>query len=228
MTEKQRNTIAEDIKRLSDPDEIARREVENALRQYDRTLDLIDDVVRANRPFRLRPSIITDLHRIALDGLSDYAGVFRPVPVEIGQSRHTPPPPHQVQSLVEDLCDEINEAFTTRSALNLCAYAMWRFNWIHPFTDGNGRTSRVLAYFVLCTRLGYRLPGHTTIPEQIAANKTPYYAALEAADIALEAGQTDVSDLEALLTDCLANQLASSLNDAADPATATPDSRKFH
>jgi len=31
---------------------------------------------------------------------------------------------------------------------------------------------------VLCVRLGYPLPGTHTIPEQIAANKKPYYDAL--------------------------------------------------
>jgi hypothetical protein len=54
---------------------------------------------------------------------------------------------------------------------------------------------------VLCIRLGYRLPGTTTIPELIALNKDPYYAALEAAD----AG--DLSVLEKLLAALLAKQL---------------------
>ncbi|MGH9422326.1 MAG: hypothetical protein ACRD3J_20275, partial [Thermoanaerobaculia bacterium] len=48
---------------------------------------------------------------------------------------------------------------------------------------------------------GFRLPGTKTIPEMIATNKEPYYAALEEAD----AG--DLSALEKLLSSLLAKQL---------------------
>jgi hypothetical protein len=56
-------------------------------------------------------------------------------------------------------------------------------------------------------RLGYPLPGTNTIPEQIAANKSPYYAALEVADIAWKADKIDVSALENLLAGYLSSQL---------------------
>jgi hypothetical protein len=62
-------------------------------------------------------------------------------------------------------------------------------------------------YIVLCARLGLRLPGSNTIPDQIAADKAPYYAALEAADEAAEQGQLDVSRLEDQLEGLLAKQL---------------------
>ena len=93
--------------------------------------------------------------------------------------------------------------------LHLAAYALWKLNWIHPFTDGNGRTARALSYLLLCARLGYRLPGKNTIPEQIAADKTPYYKALEAADGEWVGKKVDLSVLEKLLADLLANQLVS-------------------
>lgn len=102
-------------------------------------------MTRGQRPFRLRPSIILDLHRIALDGLSAYAGNFRPGGVMIGKSKHTPPAAHLVPGLIEEMCDHVMDRFAAGSALHLCAYVMWRLNWIHPFTDGSGRTSRALA-----------------------------------------------------------------------------------
>jgi Fic family protein len=77
-------------------------------------------------------------------------------------------------------------------------------------TDGNGRTARALSYLLLCARLGYRLPGTNTIPEQISKDKTPYYKALEAADKEwAENKKVDLSVLEKLLGDLLANQLVS-------------------
>ena len=84
---------------------------------------------------------------------------------------------------------------------------MWKLNWIHPFVDGNGRTSRIVSYIVLCCKLGFLLPGQNTIPEQIASEKDPYYDGLDAADAALKDGRIDVSVLEELLGTLLARQL---------------------
>jgi Fic family protein len=223
-----RHSKAEDAALLSDPDEIARRESENAVAQFDRVHDLIEDVVRAGRPFRLRTSIILDLHRIALDGLSPYAGNFRPGAVEIGQSKHGPPAAHLVPGLVEEMCDHVMNNFADQTALHLCAYVMWRLNWIHPFTDGNGRTSRALAYYVLCAKVGYLLPGHETVPEQIAADKTPYYEALEAADEGLENGKLNLSALENMLDSQIAAQLLSAYEDAKNSDAGAAKERKLH
>lgn len=129
---------------------------------------------------------------------------------------------------MDDLADWVNDNFATATALHLCAYVMWRLNWIHPFTDGNGRTSRAVAYLVLCAKLGDRLPGRNTVPEQIAANRTPYYEALESADAAETAGKLDLSALE----DLLKSQLAVQLRDAWEAAQAVDlgeaATRKFH
>ena len=76
----------------------------------------------------------------------------------------------------------MNERWSEKSPLHLASYVMWRLTWIHPFTDGNGRTSRAVSYLVLCIRLQMLLPGRLTIPEQIEVDRTPYYKALEAAD----------------------------------------------
>lgn len=116
--------------------------------------------------------------------------------------------------MVEDLCDYVNENWGRRNALHLCAYVMWRLNWIHPFTDGNGRTSRATSYMVLCIRLGYLLPGKNTIPDQIAGDRTPYYRALEAADEALRSGSIDLTQMEELLSGMLAKQLVAVHEDA--------------
>ena len=191
-------------------------------------VDLIDEVVRDRRPFRLRPSKILSLHRAALEGLSRYAGTFRPSDIEIEKSKHTPPPAHLVAIQIEEMCDYIEENFASKPGLHLCAYVMWRLNWIHPFTDGNGRTSRAAAYFVLSAKEGFVLPGQNTIPEQIAANKTPYYDALEAADERWAEGNLDLSELEGLLKDCLAKQLLQVLEDASNADGTDAKDRKFH
>ena len=228
MSDKERHSIAAQPSLITDPIEEAKRESENAVAQFDRVLDLIDDVARGGRPFRLRTSVILDLHRIALDGLSNYAGNFRPADVSIGQSKHEPPGAHLVTGLIDEMCDYVMDNFESAKALHLCAYVMWRLNWIHPFTDGNGRTSRALAYFVLCAKIGYRLPGQETLPEQIATDKAPYYAALENADEHWSDGNLDLNALEALLDQCLAQQLLSAYEDAKNPEAGAPKDRKLH
>jgi Fic family protein len=52
------------------------------------------------------------------------------------------------------MCDYVNDQWSVRTALHLAAYVMWRLNWIHPFTDGNGRTSRISSYVILTIKAG--------------------------------------------------------------------------
>ena len=96
---------------------------------------------------------------------------------------------------------------------------MWRLNWIHPFADGNGRTSRILSYVVLSIRLGYRLPGTPTIPEQIGDNRDPYFEGLDAADGASKEGRVDVSAMEQMLQAMLAKQLMGVIQNAGAKGT---------
>lgn len=200
--EGERHSEAREAELVTDPEECARLEARNALRQFDLVIERIEywTAPSAPSPFRLRLSTVLDLHRAALEGLSQFAGNFRPASVGIKGSKHAPPGAFQVAGLIEELCDYINENFD-RSAVHLAAYVLWRLNWIHPFTDGNGRTARALSYLVLCVRLGYRLPGTRTIPEFISDDKSPYYEALEVAD----AG--DLAKLENYLQSLLAKQL---------------------
>jgi Fic family protein len=229
MSGTDRHTKAEDTAILTDPLEIAQREASNAVRQFDLVLDMIDEVARQGRPFRLRPSQILALHREALDGLKRDAGTWRAGTVEIEKSKHQPPGPHLVAHLIEEMCDWVNDLWQGITALELCAYIMWRLNWIHPFSDGNGRTSRAVAYLVLCAKLGDRLPGRKTLPEQIAENKTPYYDALEKADEAWNGNVIDTSAMQALLESYLAVQLKSAFDAAkSNDDSTSSEGRKFH
>jgi Fic family protein len=212
--DEERHSKALEIELISDPDQKARQEAKNGLRQFDEVLELINYWLQPDRPFKLRLSAILSLHRRALEGISSFAGVFRPGGIETKGSKHTPPGAQLVPENVELMCDYINEYWTKTSPLHLAAYTLWRMNWIHPFVDGNGRTSRVVSYLVLCVRLSYVLPGTLTIPEQISRNKTPHYQALEAADVANTSGKLDLAVVEQLLESLLANQLVSVLDSA--------------
>jgi fido (protein-threonine AMPylation protein) len=192
---------------ITDPQEKAAAEARNGFRQYDAAIGAIQTALDRGS-FKLRPSLIVGLQREALAGISSYAGNYRPGGVAIEGSKHDPVGAHLVPELVEEMCDYINDHWSESTPLHLTAYAMWRLNWIHPFADGNGRTSRIISYVVLSIRAGAVLPGTPTIPDQIVDNRNPYFEALDAADTAYRGGKIDVSKMETLLAALLAKQLA--------------------
>lgn len=203
----ERHSRALEPELITDPQARAQAEALNGLRQYDFAIEAIQHAID-RQPFKIRLSLILSLHRKALEGISSYAGNFRPGDVEIKGSRHEPAGAHRVAELVEELCDYVNDRWESSSAIHIAAYAMWRLNWIHPFADGNGRTSRVLSFVILSVRLGGILPGTPTLPELIVDHRHLYEDALDAADDAWKDDRVDVSKMEALLESLLAKQLA--------------------
>lgn len=157
----------------------------------------------------LQRHLIEELDAIALNRLSTHGGRLRAGSMKIRKSRHKPPAADRVSVHLDELCNYVNDNWEESTPLHLAAYVLWRLNWIHPFVDGNGRTARALAYYVLCARLGRaRLPGAVTIPELIALDREPYYRALEAADRAFkESEQIDLSVMESYLEVLYTEQL---------------------
>lgn len=217
MDKGERQTERESIPKRRDAlpalsaEERARQEAHNTLLQYDLMKEVIDKTISDSQPFRLRPSLIQEFNRLSIQRIEADAGRWRDVGIGIGQSKHEPPPWLQVPRYIDEMCEYVNENWERKSAVHLAAYVMWRLNWIHPFVDGNGRTTRAVSYYVLCSKLGFRIPGVKTIPELIAANKNPYYDALEQADEAHKQGRIDVSEMESLLKDCVAKQMFDAL-----------------
>jgi Fic family protein len=210
-----RHSVADTPLVITDPDQIARREAENGIRQFNLAVEIIRTYVKdSERRFRLRSSMILQLHHAALEGLHPLAGTYRNTPVRIGGSGHMPPDAPFVAEEIEHMCDYVNDNWE-RSALHLAAYVMWKLNWIHPFSDGNGRTARMVANVVLNVKLDSLLPGAPSIPEQIANDTKPYYDALELADKQWVAGKLDVGGLEELLGGMLATQLLNATRQAA-------------
>jgi Fic family protein len=206
-----RDSVAREPELLTDPVRRAEAEAANGLRQFDHGKAAANEAIERQKShghsFRLRPSLILALHREALAGISIFAGNYRPSTVEISESKHQPPGAFLVPELVEELCDYVNENWDNSSPLHLAAYVMWRLNWIHPFADGNGRTSRIVSYVVLMIRSGFILPGTPAIPDQIVNDRRRYFNALDAADEAWKAERIDVGMMEELLAAMLARQL---------------------
>jgi Fic family protein len=208
----QRHSKAFEAELISDPQAKAEAEARNGLRQFDYGIQTVHQALERGS-FKLRPSLILALQREALTGISAYAGNFRPAGVEIVGSKHKPAEAHLVPELIEELCDYVNDNWE-KTAIHLASYVMWRLNWVHPFADGNGRTSRILSYVVLSIRAQSVFPGTPTIPEQIVDNRNPYFDALDAADAAWADGRIDLSRMEELLSGMLARQLTNAYENA--------------
>ncbi|HEY7391883.1 MAG TPA: Fic family protein [Bryobacteraceae bacterium] len=155
---------------------------------------------------QLTPELIKEFQRLAINQIYSCAGFFRDGHVVIQGVKHQPPPHAAVPDLVSDMCAYVNQNWAMH-AVHLSSYVMWRLNWIHPFFGGNGRTSRAVSYLILSAKLGFRLPGRTTIPDQIVQRRDAYVDALQKADAAWEEGALDVSAMEDLMSSLLAAQL---------------------
>jgi fido (protein-threonine AMPylation protein) len=187
-------------------DEAARATLEarNALLQF----DAVGKLIQVRKPdLNLTPTDVCDLQRIAVQGIFACAGQFRQVPISISNTPHSPPAHANVPGLVAEMCEYANSV--SKQPYHVAAYLMWRLNWIHPFADGNGRTSRAVSYLGLSCGLNLELTGTITVPDLIVRDKIPYYDALDAADAAWKAGRLDVSDMETLIQRLLAEQLQS-------------------
>jgi hypothetical protein len=83
MASEDRHSEALEAELITDPDEKARREARNGLRQFDSAIEQIEHWLQTQRTFQLRPSAIMALNRLALYGLNSYAGGYRPAGIAI-------------------------------------------------------------------------------------------------------------------------------------------------
>lgn len=210
-----RESIADPVELIKDPELKARREAENGVRQFKWAVQIIrSSIPNEDGAFKLKQAMLLQLHKEALDGIHPLAGTYRNSRVFIGNSDHLPPKAVDVPDHVSDMCDYVNANWRDKNACHLSSYVLWRLNWIHPFADGNGRTARVVSYVILNIKLRSLLPGNPTIPDIISADKKPYYSELEKADRAWRREELDISGMEKMMECLLAQQLLSATQEA--------------
>jgi Fic family protein/DNA-binding XRE family transcriptional regulator len=90
------------------------------------------------------------MHNLILRGIiPEYAGKYRNIQVMIKGSAHTPPQPYLVAKQMEELYLWYATNCKTYHPVLLAAEMHERLVTIHPFVDGNGRTSRLLMNLIL-------------------------------------------------------------------------------
>ncbi|WP_342416783.1 Fic family protein [Paenibacillus sp. FSL R10-2782] len=92
---------------------------------------------------------------------------------------YLPPEFQDVPVLMEDLIAWVNSPHNVNLAAPIQAgTAMWQFLTIHPYMDGNGRTARMIATYIL-RRGGYGLKGLFVLENFYDRNLNDYYRALQ-------------------------------------------------
>ena len=105
----------------------------------------------------------------------------------------TPPAPYETPEAIDKICNEFNIAISKCEVdpLILIPIFIHDFLCIHPFSDGNGRMSRLLTTLLLY-RNGYMVGKYISLESKIAKNKNAYYDALEKAQAGWDEGKEDV------------------------------------
>jgi Fic family protein len=87
---------------------------------------------------------------------------------------HTPPLQKELKKLIEELCVFFNNDGTDfiHPIIKGCIIH-FMIGWIHPFTDGNGRTARALFYWYMLKK-GYWLTEYLSISKIIQDTKIQY------------------------------------------------------
>lgn len=119
------------------------------------------------------------IHSLILQGIDNAnAGKYRTVQVMISGAKHIPPQPYLVPKEMENLFIWYNENKDKLHPVELSAEMHERLVTIHPFIDGNGRTSRLLMNLILLQN-GFPI----AILKGDTVSRLKYYSALETAQI---------------------------------------------
>jgi Fic family protein len=126
----------------------------------------------------LRHEDIFKLHSILTKDVMDQgvAGRYRTIAVRVGA--YVPPPTNDVSGLMFELLEWWNQRAEQLSPVLSSAIIHYRFEAIHPFADGNGRTGRALALWELYRR-GFDTHHIFSVDEYYWEDRPRYYAALQ-------------------------------------------------
>ena len=151
----------------------------------------IEELVTEQQP--ITEYHIKSIQQLILRKIDDAnAGVYRKINVTIAGAEHRPPEAIHVPSQMQAFITECNDAIANFHPVERAARIHADLVGIHPFVDGNGRTSRLVMNLELM-KAGYP-PAIITVEQRLA-----YYEALEATHV-----HQDYQPFLQLIYDCVA------------------------
>ncbi|SCY63381.1 Fic family protein [Ruminococcus sp. YE282] len=135
---------------------------------HNKAFSYVKNCIAEDKP--LDENIVKDIHSILMENIL-VGGIYRNVDVRITGAKHKPPVPSEMYYQIKDFFSNLN----FKSDLNPIELASWthaEFVKIHPFVDGNGRTSRLIT--------NYQLMKHGFLPVSVnKEDKLDYFNFLE-------------------------------------------------
>ena len=128
------------------------------------------DLVKEKEP--LSENLIKQIHTLVLADKPEDRGIYRRVAVKIIGAKHFTENQLLIADKMEELIKEFNADKNTNIIRKLALFHI-KFEAIHPFIDGNGRTGRLLVNFELMKK------GYPPIDIKYADRKA-YYDAFDA------------------------------------------------
>jgi len=181
-------TLAEYVENIIENQE-KRDESSDEIKNLDSAIAFIEE--NTDESTILDRAFISQIHKILTKDLTPppngegslYPGDLRKQPVSIKSSGHTPPAPLVLQNYFEKFVEFINLPHKEQYQLLMVAIAHHRFEYIHPFDNGNGRMGRLLNYAFLI-KLGFKVKnGRIINPSSVFyTDRDKYYDMLSVAD----------------------------------------------
>lgn len=161
----------------ADPDDV------RELRNYRKAFDFVSSYLEHGGPITER--LILEIHRRLVEGVRGETaapGEYRRVQNYVvnsasGKTIYTPPPPGSVPTLMGEFIVWLNRRSDIHPVI-VSGIAQFQLVHIHPFLDGNGRTSRLLSTLCLY-RSGYDIKRLFTISEYYDRDRLSFYQALQ-------------------------------------------------
>lgn len=161
----------------ADPDDA--RELLN----YRKAFDFVSEYLASGDP--ITEGLIREIHKRLVEGVrggSAAPGQYRKIQNYVvnsatGETIYTPPPAHDVPIMMTELVDFLSSETDTPPVL-MSGIAQFQLVHIHPFLDGNGRTSRLLSTLCLY-RAGYDFKRLFTISEYYNRDRLSFYKAIQ-------------------------------------------------
>ena len=154
--------IGEDVKRIAEGEDIVsytqkdKQEIKNLINAY----NWLTGITPSEEPFILTEEIIKELHKIITNNVpheNNIPGQYRNEIVYVGDIAHggkyTPPKIlADIKNIMTEFVAWINsDEIKKLNPFIRSALAHYHFCLIHPFGDGNGRTSRIIEALLLQT-----------------------------------------------------------------------------
>ncbi len=153
------------------------------LLNYRGAFNLVSEYLHSGEP--VTEGLIREIHKRLVEGVrggSGGPGAYRTIQNYVANSAtrevvYTPPPPIEVPSLMQDLVGWLRKETGIHPVL-VAGIAQFQLVHIHPFVDGNGRTSRLLSTLCLY-RSGYDFKRLFTLSEFYDRDRSRFYRALQ-------------------------------------------------